>query len=101
MYMPDSIGHPLCSLCIDLLFLDDGLQDWSKCYWCWKWQDGMYIVDWIERPLCGTCIDRLCQGEGPPWWPDSRTRLEIVLMRRLPANPARLIAEYAREDWEP
>ena len=78
-----------------------GSLGWAQRFWCWKWEYDMYIVDWIQNPICGACIERLCQGKGPPWWPDSRTRLEIVLMRRLPANPARLIAEYAREDWEP
>ena len=52
----------------------------------------MYIVDWIVEPLCATCMDRLVEEKGPPWWPDARTRLEIVLTRWLPADPARLIA---------
>ena len=78
-----------------------GSLGWDQCYWCCKWQKNMYIVDWIEGPLCDDCMDRLCQGKGPPWWPDARTRLEIVLTRWLPADSARLIAEYAREDWRP
>ena len=79
-----------------------GSLGWAQCYWCWKWQYNMYIIDWIQEPLCDVCIDRLIDDEqGPPWWPDGRTRLQIVLQRRLPAIPARLIAEYARELWEP
>ena len=78
-----------------------GSLGWAQCYWCWKWRRGMYIVDWIEKPLCGDCIDRLLEDEGPPWWPDARTRVELVLCRRLPADASRLIAEFARESWEP
>ena len=78
-----------------------GSLGWARCLWCWKLEYNMYIVDWIEEPLCPTCIDRLLEEKGPPWWPDARTRLEIVLELSLPAKPARLIAEFARQDWEP
>ena len=61
----------------------------------------MYIPDWVEEPLCGDCIDRMLDDLGPPWWPDSRTRVELVVTKRLPAIAARLIAEFARESFEP
>ena len=78
-----------------------GTLGWRQCYWCWKWVDNMYIVDWIGEPLCEPCIERLVDGKGPPWWPDGRTRVQLVLERRLPAKAAHLIAEFAREQWEP
>ena len=78
-----------------------GSLGWAQCYWCWKWRYNMYIPDWMAEPLCGDCIDRMLANLGPPWWPDSRTRVELVVTKRLPASAARLIAEFARSPFEP
>ena len=107
MYIPDSIGHPLCSLCIDLLLLDDGLQDWSKCYWCWKWQYQIQFCWEIHQPLCNSCFLDFHDGKEAPWRPNARTRLELLLRRLLkhviplPDECVRRITEFARPGWLP
>ena len=107
MYIPDSIGHPLCSLCIDMLLLDEGLIDWSKCYWCWKWQYQIRFCSEIHQPLCNSCFLDFHDGKEAPWRPNVRTRLELLLRRLLkhviplPDECVRRIAEFARPGWLP
>ena len=79
-----------------------GSLGWAQCYWCWRWNYNMYIPDPIGRPLCHYCFDRFLDGLEPPWQPDARARLRMVLQQKapLPHNVASLISEFAREDWE-
>ena len=60
----------------------------------------MYIPDWVGRPLCEWCADRELLGERPPWQPDARARLQLVLQSRLPGRAAELVAEFARPGWQ-
>ena len=107
MYIPDSIGHPLCSLCIDMLLLDEGLIDWSKCYWCWKWQYQIRFCWEIHQPLCNSCFLDFRDGKEAPWRPNARTRLELLLRRLLkhaiplPDECVMRITEFALPGWLP
>ena len=77
-----------------------GSLGWAQCYWCWRWEYAMYIPDWVGRPLCMWCGDREMDGYRPPWQPDARARLQLVLQSRLPGRAAELVAEFARPGWQ-
>ena len=77
-----------------------GSLGWAQCYWCWRWEYDMYIPDWVGRPLCVRCGDRDDEGERPPWQPDARARLQLVLEKMLPGRAAELVADFARPYWQ-
>ena len=79
-----------------------GSLGWEQCYWCWRWKYNMYIVDHICEPLCGDCLDLYIDILGPPWQPDARAQLRILLQweAALPANVAALVSQFAHEYWE-
>ena len=108
MYVPDAVGQPLCTPCIDLFIQDPGLARWVKCYWCWKWgkllERYRYCYE-MHQPLCIPCFLDFHDGKEAPWRPNARTRLELLLPRLLkhaiplPDSCVRLITEFACPGW--
>ena len=108
MHIPDTIGKPLCTPCIDLLIQDEGLGNWLTCHCCWKWFYQHYEWSYTQefhQPLCIPCFFEFHNGKER--LPNARKRLELWLRRLLkhaiplPDECVRRIAEFARPGWLP
>ena len=70
------------------IIVNEGMQGWFQCFWCWKWEVNMFVPNPVAGPLCEQCMDRFLDGDGPPWSPNNLQRCEEWLRRMvLPGLP--------------
>ena len=62
----------------------------------------MYIPDGApHEPFCSVCLDGLLEDRRPPLQPDARTRLRMVLMKKVQEQfVVDIIVALSREHWE-